>query len=57
MDVPINTLDLLTLLKTKYPDKAETDPEVVGTPEYWKKIGIIELLKELEYYVKRMEVK
>lgn len=51
MDVPSNTIDLIRLLTSRYEDKAEVDPTIVGTPEYWKKIGVIELLRELTYYI------
>ena len=51
MDVPSSTIDLLTLLKTKYEDKAETDPDIVGTPQYWMKVGVIQLLRELDSYI------
>ena len=52
MRVPSSTIDLIKILKEKYPDVAVTEPEEVGTPLYWKKIGVIELLRELEFYIK-----
>lgn len=52
MDVPSSTIDLIKKLKEQYPDKAETDPTIVGTPDFWKQIGVVELLRELEYYIK-----
>jgi hypothetical protein len=51
MDVPSSTIELINLLKTQYPDKAEVDPSVVGTPEYWKSMGVVELLRDLEFYI------
>ena len=51
MDVPIATVDFINMLKIKYEDKAEVDPTVVGTPEYWKKIGVVELLREVSYFI------
>lgn len=53
MDVPSSTIDLLNVLKTRYPDVACTDPEEVGTPEYWKGMGVIELIRELTYYIEQ----
>lgn len=52
MDVPSSTIDLIKILKDKYPDVLEVDTEVVGTPEYWKKVGVVELLRDLEYFIK-----
>lgn len=51
MNIPSNTYDLINILKTKYPNKIEIDEKIVGTPEYWKRVGIITLLEELEFYI------
>ncbi len=48
MNVPTYTVDLLTQLKKQYPDKLEEDPLLVGTPEYWQRVGIVELIRSLE---------
>ena len=48
MDTPHNTIDFITYLKSVYPDKVEEDPSKVGTPAYWKKVGIIELIRKVE---------
>jgi len=53
MDVPSNTIDLIRILQKKYPDIAEEDEKIVGTPRYWKKIGVIELVRELMYSIER----
>ena len=53
MNVPSSTIDLLTVLREKYPDVACTNPEEVGTPEYWKSMGVIELIRELTYYIEQ----
>lgn len=52
MTVPSSTIDLIKILKERYPDVLECNEETVGTPEYWKKVGIIELLRELEYRIR-----
>lgn len=49
--VPSSTIELLNILKEKYPDKYVIEDEEVGTPSYWKKAGVVELLRELEYYI------
>jgi hypothetical protein len=53
MDVPSSTIELLEVLKNKYPDLACTDPDEVGTPAYWKAMGIVELVRELTYYIEQ----
>ena len=51
MDVPSSTIDLINLLKEKYPDELNTNPKIVGTPEYWKTVGVVQLLRELQFYI------
>jgi len=46
--VPSTTIDLIKWLEEIYPDVFETDASFVGTPEYWKKAGIIELIQKLK---------
>jgi len=53
MDVPNSTIELLNLLKNKYPDVAWTEVDKVGSPEYWKSMGVIELIRELTYYIEQ----
>lgn len=48
MTVPSTTLDFINQLKQTYPDKAETEPKDVGTPEYWMKMGVIDLIRKVE---------
>lgn len=48
MDVPMYTIDLLKELERLYPDVMELDEDVVGTPQYWKEAGVIELLRMLK---------
>lgn len=48
MKVPSTTIDLVKMLDELYPDVMELDPAWVGTPEYWKKAGIIELIQKLK---------
>lgn len=45
--LPSNTIDLIKYLEDLYPDIYELDPTLVGTPEYWKKAGVIELIQML----------
>lgn len=47
-ELPSKTIDLLLLLKEEYEDFYETDEKKVGTPEYWKKAGVIEIIKRIE---------
>jgi hypothetical protein len=53
MDVPSSTIELLEVLKKRYPDVACTDIEKVGTPEYWKAMGVVDLIRELSYYIEQ----
>jgi len=48
MDITTYTVDMIRQLKKLYPDVLETDPEEVGTPNYWKKVGVVELVRTLE---------
>ena len=45
---PSNTVDLIKYLEDIYTDLFELDPAMVGTPEYWKKAGVIELIQLLK---------
>jgi len=49
MKIPSTTIDLVRLLEELYPDVMELDPTIVGTPEYWKKVGIVELIQKIKY--------
>jgi hypothetical protein len=49
--IPASTEGLLEYLKEIYSDVMELDPTMVGTPEYWKKAGVIELIQKIEYYI------
>ncbi|MCI4436677.1 MAG: hypothetical protein JHC33_07720 [Ignisphaera sp.] len=51
MDIPGNSTALLSALEKIYPDTFETDPTMVGTPEYWKRAGVIELLKMIRWSI------
>jgi len=53
MKVPSTTILLLTLLEDLYPDTMELDPTCVGTPDYWKKAGVIELIQKLKHIAGR----
>jgi hypothetical protein len=46
--IPTNTVDLIKWLEDMYPDVFDTDVFFVGTPEYWKKAGVIELINMLK---------
>ena len=46
--LPSNTIDLIKHLEEMYDDVFELDPTMVGTPEYWKKAGVIELIQLLK---------
>lgn len=39
-------IEFLQLLKDEIDDKFEIDDKKVGTPEYWKRAGIIELIRQ-----------
>ena len=51
MDIPSSTIDFIRQLQLKYSDELMLDEKIVGTPEYWKKAGVVELLRELQYYI------
>lgn len=51
--IPTTTVELLELLDKWYIDKLETNSEFVGTPEYWKKAGIIELKHRIREILSR----
>ena len=46
MVVPMYTADLIKVLEQAYPDIMEVDP--VPSHEYWKKAGIVELIRNLK---------
>lgn len=48
MNIPSSTIDFISMLEELYPDIMELDPTYVGTPDYWKKAGIIELIKKIK---------
>ena len=54
--IPPLTLDFIKYLEAKYPDKFELSEKEVGTPEYWKKAGIIELIRDVKNIIKRQGV-
>ena len=53
MDIPSNSPALINMLKEKYEDKLNVDVDEVGTPTYWKKAGVVELLRELDYFLNK----
>jgi len=57
MTVPSNTLDFLNELRSLYKDQAEVDPQYVGTPEYWKRMGVIELLRKVDASISHLSLK
>lgn len=57
MDYPSGTSELVVLLDTLYPDKIGTDPKIVGTPEYWKQVGVIELIQKIKYQMRGTNLK
>ena len=52
MNVPSLTIDLIDQLKELYPDRLDTDPKNVGTPQYWMDAGIVDLIRRLEHNTK-----
>lgn len=56
MNIPQLSIKLIEMLDDIYPDVMELDPTFVNTPEYWKKAGIIELIKNLKQANKSSEV-
>jgi len=46
--IPSTTLDLIRYLEELYPDTYNTNPTYVGTPEFWKEAGKIELIRMLK---------
>lgn len=55
MIIPAKTVDLLKVLKEAYKDEMETDPKLVGTPDYFKKAGVIELIKTIEVSIEQQK--
>jgi hypothetical protein len=55
MTVPSDSKSLIEKLEEIYPDKYETDP--VDLPEYWKKAGVVELLRVLRASIGSTELK
>jgi hypothetical protein len=49
MKIPEKTKDFIEELEKIYKDKYETDENIVGTPEYWKKAGVIELIRQVKF--------
>lgn len=47
--VPINSIDLIEVLEKEYKDVLDVDVLSVGTPDYWKKAGVVELLRRLRH--------
>lgn len=52
-EIPLLTVDFVKLLELNYPNEYEFNADVVGTPEYWKKAGILELIGKLNFVIKR----
>lgn len=48
MTVPSSTIDFIKELERLYPDTMELDPSYLGTPDYWKKAGIVELIQKIK---------
>lgn len=48
MSIPSTTIDLVRWIEEIYPNTMELDPNEVGTPAYWKKAGIIELVNMIK---------
>ena len=55
MFIPSDTRSLLEILEKTYPDSYEI--EEVSTPEYWKKAGVIELLRLIRESIGGTELK
>jgi hypothetical protein len=55
--IPSNTMDFLKYLKSIYEDKFEVEEKEVGTPSYWKKAGVIEMIRQVELKLKNLELK
>jgi len=51
---PVYTADLINILKDVYTDKFIINESEVGTPDYWKKAGIIELIRILENNIRKV---
>ena len=55
MEVPSDTRSLLKMLEEMYPDRYEV--EVITTEEYYKKAGVIELLRTIRQSIGSTELK
>lgn len=53
MIVPMMTVDLIKVLERTYPDIMEVDP--IPEHQYWKKAGVIELIRTLKLGVRQWE--
>jgi hypothetical protein len=56
-NIPSLTIDLIRELKREYIDTMEIEEDIVGKPEYWKKAGVIELIRRLEAQARSIELK
>jgi hypothetical protein len=48
LKISMYTRDQVEELKKVYKDKLECDPKYVGTPDYWKQVGVVELIRLLD---------
>ena len=51
--IPSHTIDLIKWIEEIYPDVFELDENIVGTPLYYKKAGVVELVQKLKYLAGR----
>lgn len=54
--IPYTTQEFIMQLKEEYEDEYQIDEKFVGTPSYWKKAGVIEIIKRFENYIKEKEL-
>lgn len=55
--IPRETKDFINLLREEYKDEMELESEYVGTPEYWKKAGVIELIRKFDFLKENLELR
>jgi hypothetical protein len=53
--LPHKTIDFIKSIEEEFEDYFETDVEKVGTPEYWKKAGIIEYIRKIKSILEAKE--
>lgn len=48
-NVPSKTVDFIAYLDGIYPDRMDVLPDTVATADYWKRAGVIELVRTYKH--------